>query len=289
MQINPLQVKRLICEQFPQWATLPVTTVEFDGWDNCTFRLGPEMSVRLPSAERYAEQVPKEQRWLPHLAPHLPLPIPTPLAMGEPAQNYPWHWSIYRWIEGNHATLDNITNLKQFACDLAQFLVELQHLDPHNGPPPGPHNFFRGGSLATYDQETRTAIASLHNSLDSEAATAVWEAALNTTWQNPTVWIHGNISPTNLLVKDGQLHAVIDFGCMGVGDPACDLAIAWTFFSGDSRDIFRANLPLDDTTWARGRGWALWKALITLADSSGKNSAIAHQSKHVIQELLSDA
>ena len=223
------------------------------------------MSVRLPSAARYALQVEKEQRWLPILAPQLPLPIPVPLAMGRPAEDYPWPWSVYRWIDGETATIERIADVRQFAVTLAEFLAALQAIDAGGGPAPGPHNFFRGGPPAYYDDETRQAIATLDGRIDSDAATEVWERALASAWQGPPVWVHGDVASGNLLVRDGRLSAVIDFGSSGVGDPACDLYIAWTFLEGESRDAFRAALPLDDATWQRGRGWTLWKALITLA------------------------
>ena len=172
--IDASLVGRLIATQFPQWADLSVTPVEFDGWDNRTFRLGGSMLVRLPSAERYATQVEKEHRWLPRLAPLLPLPIPVPLAKGVPAHRYPWHWSVYRWLDGEPATTERIADLPQFATTLAHFLAVLQRIDSAGGPPPGPHNFFRGGPLVIYDTETRHAIATLDGKIDTDAVTAVW-------------------------------------------------------------------------------------------------------------------
>ncbi|MBC7528488.1 MAG: aminoglycoside phosphotransferase family protein [Chthonomonadaceae bacterium] len=281
-------VSRLVATQFPRWAHLDVRPVELSGWDNKTFRLGDDMSIRLPSAERYAAQVEKEQRWLPKLAPLLPLPIPAPLAMGLPSEDYPWHWSVYKWLEGENATLERIADLSQFATDLAQFLVSLQRIDPADGPLYGGHNFFRGGPVATYDAETLRSIQILEDHIDTDAATTVWESALNATWQRPTVWIHGDIAAGNLLAARGQLSAVIDFGCMGIGDPACDLVIAWTFFSGKSRKAFREALPLDFDTWARGRGWALWKALITLVQHIDTNPIEEDKARHVIDEVLAD-
>jgi aminoglycoside phosphotransferase (APT) family kinase protein len=279
-------VARLVAGQFPQWADLPVTAVGVDGNDNTTFRLGQKMSVRLPSAEGYAPQVNKEHRWLPVLAAHLPLPIPAPVAKGEPAYGYPRHWSIYRWIEGEPATIERIVDLGRFATDLAGFLAALYRIDPAEGPAPGEHNFFRGGPLSTYDVETRNAIAALGNEIDVQAVTEVWEAALAARWIGSPVWIHGDVSADNLLVADGRLRAIIDFGCSGVGDPACDLTIAWTFFSGESRATFRKRLPLDDAAWARGRGWALWKALITLIGALKTNSEEAEKVRRVIDDLI---
>jgi aminoglycoside phosphotransferase (APT) family kinase protein len=288
VDINVSLVGQLVTTQFPQWADLPIKPVEFGGWDNRTFHLGEHMTVRLPSAAAYSLQVEKEHRWLPRLAPLLPLPIPVPLAMGGPADGYPWHWSVYRWLEGEIATIERIADLRQFATTLAQFLAALQRIDTAGGPPPGPHNFFRGGPLTIYGRETRQAIAALEGKIDTDSVTAVWEAALAATWRGSPVWFHGDVSAGNLLVERGRLSAVIDFGSSGVGDPACDLTIAWTLLSGESREAFCAALPVDDATWARGRGWALWKGLITLAGHISTNPLEAGKARRVIDEVLAD-
>lgn len=182
LDIDTPLVRRLIAAQFPQWAELPVKPVKFGGWDNRTFHLGERMTVRLPSAASYALQVEKEQRWLPQLAPLLPLPIPVPLAMGRPDEDYPWHWSVYQWREGEIATHAPVADLTAFATTLAEFLAALQRIDADGGPPPGVHNFFRGGSLTVYDHETRWALEALEGKIDTDAARAVWEAALAATW-----------------------------------------------------------------------------------------------------------
>lgn len=288
MDIDASLVERLVSAQFPQWASLPIQPVKFGGWDNRTFHLGEHMTVRLPSAARYAQQVEKEQRWLPKLAPHLPLPIPVPLAMGVPTGDYPWHWSVYRWIDGESAKVGRVTDLRQFASTLAQFLVALQRIDSAGGPAPGPHNFFRGGPPAIYDGETQQAIAALEGRIDAGAVTAVWEAALAATWRGSPVWLHGDVDTGNLLVESGRLSAVIDFGSSGVGDPACDLSIAWTLFERESREVFRGAISVDDATWARGRGWTLWKALITLAGLPDENARAARTSRRVVDEVLAD-
>jgi aminoglycoside phosphotransferase (APT) family kinase protein len=287
-EIDATLVGRLIRRQFPHWSGLPIAAAEPNGWDNRTFRLGPELLVRLPSADRYAAQVRKEHRWLPVLAPHLPLPIPFPVAMGEPDEGYPWNWSVYQWLGGTPASAARIVDLSEFAVVLARFLACLQKIDPSEGPPPGPHNFFRGGPLEIYDAETRKAIATVQSMINAELATEVWETALATIWYGGPVWIHGDVAAGNLLVRDGRLAAVIDFGCSGVGDPACDLVIAWTFLSGQSREAFRLALPLDAGTWARGRGWALWKALITFAGNLQADQAAAATARRVIDEVLDE-
>ncbi len=267
-------VRKLIAAQFPQWAGLPVRPVDLSGWDNRTFRLGDELSVRLPSAAGYVPAVRKEQRWLPYLAPRLPLPIPVPVGHGRPDAGYPFPWSVYRWIDGTPVSTGRITDLVEFATDLAGFLVALSGVDPAGGPVAGPHSFWRGGPLQVYDAETRQAIATLGVGPD---ATAIWEDALAATWTGRPVWFHGDVAEGNLLLRDGRLAAVIDFGTCGVGDPASDLRIAWTLFSGPSRDAFRAAVDQDDAAWTRARGWTLWKALIT-ADTP--------ESRRVLAELL---
>ena len=281
-------VRRLIAAQFPEWAGMPITPAEPQGWDNRTFRLGAEMSVRLPSAAGYTPQVEKEHRWLPRLAPLLPLPIPVPLARGVPTADYPFPWSVYHWLPGETAVTARVDDMNALATTLAHFLSVLQRIDPTGGPPPGPHSFFRGAPLTTYDAETRHTIAALEDEIDAAAATAVWEAALAAAWLGSPVWFHGDVAAGNLLVRDGQLSAVIDWGCAGVGDPACDVTIAWTFFSGASREAFRAALPLDGATWARGRGWALWKALLILAEQIDARSEKAAAARRVVDDVLAE-
>jgi aminoglycoside phosphotransferase (APT) family kinase protein len=287
----------LVAEQFPQWADLPVVPVSLNGWDNSTFRLGDAFSVRLPSHERYVAQVEKEHRWLPELAPQLPLPIPEPIALGRPSKTFPRPWSIYRWIDGDQARVDDIADPSEFARDLADFLVALYAIDARRGPEPGAHSFGRGGPLERYDADSRGALTVLADDIDAVTASQVWEAALASAWHSPPVWVHGDVAPSNLLVMDGQLAAVIDFGCSAVGDPACDLVVAWTFFSGESADAFRSGLALDDATWSRGRGWALWKAVIHLAreKQGGPDSNIAARrwgwrftAREVVAAVLAD-
>ncbi|MFC7546995.1 aminoglycoside phosphotransferase family protein [Plantactinospora sp. GCM10030261] len=265
MQIDTALVRRLVTAQFPGWAEHPVRPVDLDGWDNRTFRLGADLSVRLPSAAGYVPQVDKEHRWLPVLAPHLPLPIPEPVARGNPGAGYPYPWSVYRWLDGEPAARATIADPIRFATDLAGFLAALGRIDPSDGPPAGQHSAWRGGPLTTYDEDTRQAVAALAGRIDGELALEIWRTALEATWTGPPVWFHGDVGVGNLLVRDGRLAAVIDFGCAGVGDPACDVTAAWTMFSGRARAAFRDALAVDQATWARGRGWTLWKALIVLA------------------------
>jgi aminoglycoside phosphotransferase (APT) family kinase protein len=282
-------VARLLTTQFPQWADLPIEPVHSAGTDNALYRLGDDMVVRLPRIHRATGQVDKEHQWLPRLAPLLPLAIPVPLAKGKPGEGYPWHWSIYRWLEGENATIERLADPRRAAIDLAQFITALQRIDATGGPPPGLHNFSRGEPLAMRDAGARDAIATLRGALDVEAVTAVWDAAIEApAWSGPPVWLHGDLQSGNLLVVEGRLSAVIDFGGLGVGDPACDVMAAWTFLSAETRDVFRAALQVDDATWARGRGWALSVGLIALPYYQNSNPALAGIARRAIHEALAD-
>jgi aminoglycoside phosphotransferase (APT) family kinase protein len=281
-------VRKLIANQFPQWADLPVAQIIPGGWDHRNFRLGETMVVRLPSAEPYAAQVQKEHKFLPGFARHLPLPIPEVIALGQASGDFPWPFGIYGWLEGDIATgeKDNFDDLSRFAQDLALFLTALNAMDATDGPKAGAHNFFRGGPLAIYDRETRAAIANLSDTIDAPAVTALWQTCLSSPWTGPDVWLHGDIAPGNLLVQNGKLSAVIDFGLMAIGDPACDLAIAWTFFDTRSRQQFFETLPHDRATRQRGRGWALWKALITLEKATRDGTENASQQLDLVHTIL---
>lgn len=269
------QVHQLIADQFPQWSNLRIRAVVNGGWDNWTFHLGSQMSVRLPSAAEYALAVEKEHRWLPWLAPQLPLPISIPLRKGKPSGNYPFVWSVYQWLDGDPVTANRIADPVRFALDLADFLIALRQVDTTDGPPPGTHNWFRGGTLRTYDAMIQTALEALHDHIDAELAREVWATALNARWDRIPVWFHGDIAGGNLLLNDGRLAAVIDFGTCGVGDPSCDLAGAWTLLNTAGRHAFRDRLAIDEASWARGRGWALWKTLTTYAHVIDQGEASA--------------
>lgn len=286
---------RLVAQQFPAWAHLPVAEVELSGWDNRVFRLGTELSIRLPRSWPYRDQVAKEQRWLPVLAPRLPLPIPRPVALGVPGLGYPYAWSVYAWIDGAPATLGRIAEPVRFARAVAEFLVALRACDPTGGPSPGQHNWWRGAPFEVYVGQARAALAALADELDPaavKAASAILDEAIASRWPCEPVWVHGDVSYGNLLVRDGQLTAVIDFGSSGVGDPACDVVLAWTLLSTESRRAYAEALGLDHDTWARGRGWGLWKALITIAASRQSRPApdrnLADEARRALHEILAD-
>jgi aminoglycoside phosphotransferase (APT) family kinase protein len=289
--IDVALVRRLIAGQFPRWRDLPVTPVAVDGWDNRTYRLGDAMTVRLPTAPGYVPAVAKENECLPRLAPQLPIAIPRVLAAGIPGEGYPYPWSVRAWLPGETAAPDRIADLPEFARSVAGFIRALQSCDAAGGPSAGEHSWFRGASPAHYDAETRRCLTALDGQIDTAAAAGVWQAALAADWQGAPVWFHGDIAAGNLLVADGRLTAVIDFGTSGVGDPACDLVIAWTMFAEDdgSRAAFREAVAQDAGTWARARGWALWKAMLVLTGAiRDGDQARSAENRHVITEVLAD-
>jgi aminoglycoside phosphotransferase (APT) family kinase protein len=284
--IDAALVRRLIAAQFPQWSDLPVWPVAVDGWDNRTYRPGDRMTVRLPTHESYAAAIGKEDRWLPVLAPSLPVPIPVPLATGAPGEGYPFTWSVRPWLDGETASVDRIDDLCAFAVNVAGFLGALQRIEPTGGPPAGAHSFYRGASPAHYDDETRQCLAALDGRIDTDRALHVWEAALDARWDGSPVWFHGDVAVGNLLVRDGKLAAVIDFGTSGVGDPACDLVLAWTFLSGPAREAFREAVDQDEATWARARGWVLWKSLLGLAADADEPTVAVN--RRIITDVLAE-
>lgn len=255
----------LIRQQFPQWADLDVRPVERSGWDNATFRLGDTMKVRLPRAACYEASIKIENDVLPRLAPFMTCAIPEPLELGRPSDRYPLQWSIQNWLEGAPPRFQDLTNADLFAKTLANNLAEMQQLDAGDGPAPSVSNFYRGGDLAVYQSDVTECVSILVPEVDVRSINRVWQSALETTFTGPPRWVHGDVAVGNLLAIDGRLSAMIDFGAIAAGDPACDLVIAWTFFQGSSRQIFvetiNARGHLDKNVWQRARGWALWKAL----------------------------
>lgn len=276
-------VRRLLMRQFPRWAGLPIAAVPSAGTDHAIYRLGADLSVRLPRIDWAVGQAAKERQWLPRFAPFLPLRLPEALAQGEPDEGYPWPWAIYRWLEGENATTAAVDQ-PAAAGEMARFLTALQQIDPTGGPPAGGHGL-RGAPLAGRDAAVRQAIAALEGTIDTAAATAVWEEALRAAeWDRAPVWFHGDLLSGNVLVRDGRLSAVIDWGGAGVGDPACDLMIAWSLFSGAGR----AALGVDDATWARGRGQALAQAVIFIPYYVHTNPVGVASARRALSALLAD-
>lgn len=288
--INEHVVLSLIQEQFPEYKNFAIHPIKTQGHDHTTFHLGDNLLIRLPNAQCYASKVEKEQEWLPKLAPHLSVIIPKPIALGQPSLNYPFHWSIYQWISGESANnLDkNNLNLNDIALSIAQFLQELESIDIKNGPKPGAHNFYRGASLWKYHKETKNALQKLSYFMDVAPYEQLWFQAIQASLLNPPVWIHGDMAPGNIIVENNQLKAVIDFSGIAVGDPACDLVMAWTYFDEASRIIFKKNLSFDETVWTRAQGWALWKALITLASIQNLESQSAIDQLQILKTIIED-
>ncbi|AUG79125.1 Aminoglycoside phosphotransferase [Kitasatospora sp. MMS16-BH015] len=278
-------VRRLVARQFPQWADLPLALVDPAGSDHVIHRLGGELAVRLPRHRDAVGQAHKEHRWLPLLAPHLPLAVPIPVALGEPGLGYPWPWSVARWLDGAPATPQLPTDSPECVPRLAAFLTAL-----HRAPAAGPHPELTVETLADRDADTRSAIAELggpEGPFDGSAMTRLWTEALAAPdWERPPVWVHGDFHTGNLLTRDGQLSAVIDFGGLGLGDPACDLTIAFTLFDPGPRAAFRAALGLDGATWLRGRAWALATGLNAHRWYAATHPRVAAQTTRQIRAAL---
>jgi aminoglycoside phosphotransferase (APT) family kinase protein len=277
-------VRQLVADQFPAWSDLPVRAIEPAGNDHRMFRLGDEMLVRLPADLVFVPQVAKEQMWLPWLAPRLPLPVPPVRGMAAPSRLFPAPWSVYGWLDGEPASMATIDDPARFAGEIADFLVALRQLPvTADAPAPGLHSAFRGGPLEQWDDEMGAILHRVHGR-ERDRAAGIWRDALDAVFAGPPVWVHGDVSVNNLLISGGRLCAVLDFGCSAVGDPACDTVMRWTLFTGQARAEFARRLELDEATWARGRGWALWKGLIMITNKPPGQAAFA---RRVLDELFS--
>ncbi|MEV0267076.1 aminoglycoside phosphotransferase family protein [Streptomyces sp. NPDC050617] len=287
--IDAALVRRLVDAQFPQWAEEPLRLLDPAGSDHVIYRLGEELSVRLPRHAGATGQAGKESEWLPRLAPHLPLAVPVPVGVGvgEPGFGYPWPWAVSRWLDGEVATVEALADSSEAAIELAGFLSALQRFEPGDVLARGAREDLTVGPLAVRDRATRAAIAEVADTFDTAAMTELWDAAISAPeWDGPPAWFHGDFHTGNLLTVDGRLSAVIDFGGLGIGDPACDLMIAFTLMSARSRAAFRAALGVDDATWLRGRGWALATALNAYTYYAAVNPHIAAQTTRQITEAL---
>ncbi|MEV2246756.1 aminoglycoside phosphotransferase family protein [Streptomyces sp. NPDC049970] len=275
-------VRRLLAAQFPAWADLPVEPVASNGTVNAIYRLGPDMAVRLPRIEGGSKDVATEHRWLPRLAPHLPYAVPAPLGRGAPGEGYPWSWSVCSWLDGTNPSAGS--GGTELALELAEFVRALCAVDPMDGPPA-----YRSEPLASRDTATRGALDALHGVIDTAAAADIWARTLRTPGpEGPPTWVHGDLQPGNVLVSAGRLSAVIDFGCMGLADPAVDLIAGWYLLSAGARRTLREETGADPAAWARGRGWALSIALMELSYYRTSNPVMAATARHVIAEILSD-
>lgn len=286
VQTDAALTRRLLAGQFPQWAALPIQRVESYGTDHDIYRLGDHMAVRMPRIGWAIQQAAKEAEWLPKLAPHVPLALPVQLARGHPAEGYPFDWSVYEWLPGDNAN-GTIDDLDLAAVDLAAFVIALRKVDT-TGAHPRPTGA-RGGPLVELDAFVRRSIAQLEDRIDTQTAARSWQESLDApAWDRPEVWVHGDLLPGNLLVVEGRLSAVIDFGGLHVGDPACDLQPAWNVFAGDDCRRFRDALEVDDASWLRGRGWALFQAVSALAYYWDTNPGMIRQASHALSQVLAD-
>ncbi len=277
-------VRRLLAEQFPRVAHLPIAVIRSTGTVNAIYRLGNDLYARLPRTHSLAGDLLKEGRWLPELAPGLSLRVPEPVAQGTPARGYPFSWAIYRWIDGRPYSDPLVDDEQRAAEELARFVGELRRIAPVAGAP-------RGGRrpLRELDVGTRAAIDSSRGVIDVEAATAAWERALDApVWSGSPVWIHADLLRPNLLVAGGRLRAVIDFGSVGVGDPAADVIAAWSVFGPVGRKAFRTALAVDEGTWERARGFALHQAAAIIPYYPVTNPGFVALARRTIEEILSD-
>jgi aminoglycoside phosphotransferase (APT) family kinase protein len=278
-------VFRLLLGQFPQWADLPIEHLASGGTVNAVYRLGDELTVRLPLTAAGAKDLEREVQWLPRLALTLPLTIPTVVATGIPAERYPWAWAVHRWIDGEIPVEGRLGEPELLARDIAEFITALRRTTLNDGP-----SAYRGVPLATVDPHVRAAIEVLRHAdetIDADMALAAWEEALAAPpWTAAPCWVHSDLMPSNLLIAGDRLTAVLDFATIGVGDPACDLIPAWNLLPASVRENFRDNVNVDDATWARGRGWALSMAVGQLPYYRHTNPIISANARHVISEIL---
>jgi aminoglycoside phosphotransferase (APT) family kinase protein len=287
VQTDEALARSLIDSQFPQWAALPITRVRANSTDNDMYRLGDDLAVRLPRRAGAVTPMDKEHAWLPKLAPLLPAPVPLPRAKGAPEGGYPYPWSVVNWIDGELPQTQ--VNDRAFARDLAAFVKALHAIDASDGPAPGAHNFWRGVPLAARDRNMRERFDWLSDLPDIGDIILEWQKALLLhAWSSPPTWLHGDIQRGNILMRDGRLAGVIDWSALGVGDPAGDLAVAWSLFEPDARDEYRAAMNVDDATWARGRAWALIEGVLALSYYRGKDEVIAQAGRRLLDVVLAE-
>jgi len=284
IDIDTELVRRLVAAQRPDLSRLEIRAVRSTGTVNAIFRVGEHLCARLPRVRQWASDLEREWHWLPRLAPRLPLQVPEPVSRGRPTEEYPYPWAIYTWIDGQPYADDLIDDERLAAADLAQFVLELRRSHPVDGAPPGGRR-----PLRELDDDTRAAIGSARDVIDVDAATTAWQRALAApVWTGTPVWIHGDLLRPNLLVRGGQLRAVIDFGSIGVGDPAADVIAAWSVFGHAGRDVFRTALDDDEGTWERARGFALHQAAVIIPYYRESNPGFVAMALRTLEEIGAD-
>ncbi|MGW6282341.1 aminoglycoside phosphotransferase family protein [Kribbella sp. NPDC055071] len=285
--IDTRLVRELVAAQFPQWAALPLERVDSSGLVNAIYRLGPDLTVRLPLRPSTTDLVQREQAKLTALAPFLPVAIPSVEAIGSPTDAYPGEWSVHRWLAGTHPTPDALADPRGLAMDLAAFVDAFRRIDLPDRPPAYPGERRTRAPMVSLDSSTRKAIGGLDGLIDTRAALASWEESLAAPYDGHEVWVHSDLTPGNLLVSaDGRLTAVLDFETCGIGDPACDLFPVWYLLPPNVHDNFRATLAVDDATWLRGRGRVLSQAAIVLQSFKDTNPTLANYAQHAITKVL---
>lgn len=256
LELDDGVVRRLVDTQFPQWRSLPLRRFDSTGTVNAIYRLGDDLSVRLPRVAKWAEMVEREIRWLPVLAPRLPLPVPEPVGVGVPTVEFPLPWAVFRWLDGSPWRRDDVDDPSAAAETLADFVLSLERIDTSGAPRPLPGQM--GGPVRERDAVVRRALDAARSLIDTGPVRRAWEAVLDVPdWHGPPTWVHADLLPGNVLVRSGRLHAVIDFGIACAGDPAADAVAAWSLFDRSARRAFRSALGADDATWERARGWSL--------------------------------
>ncbi|MFG1908792.1 aminoglycoside phosphotransferase family protein [Kribbella sp. NPDC048928] len=290
IHIDTPLVRELVAGQFPQWAALPLEPVDSGGMVNAIYRLGSDLSVRLPLRPSSIDAVRREQAKLAALAPVLPVAIPAVEAIGSPTDAFPGEWSVHRWLTGTHPAAGALADPHGLATDLAAFVEAFRRIDLPDRPPAYLGERRTRAPMVDMDDSTRQAIGELDSLIDTRAALTSWEESLAAPYDGREVWVHSDLTPGNLLVSaDGRLTAVLDFETCGVGDPACDLFPAWHLLPTNVRDEFRTALNVDDATWLRGRGRVLSQAVNVWAYQKDTNPAIANYARPVISEVLGDA
>lgn len=285
------QVRRLVADQCPQWAGLPVTPLpaELEGTDHVLFRIGDTLAARMPKIASAVDQADSDARWLPLLAPRLPARVPVPLHRGAPGAGYPWPWTVVPWIAGSTPARLGCDDV-ELARQLAAFVVALHRVDPVGGPrkPPGS----RGSALRHADDGVRRVLPRLAGHDDGFAvadAEAAWDACLAApAWDGPEVWIHGDLQPGNLITDGSRLVAVIDFGALGVGDPAPDVSPALWTFTGAARDTYRQAVGYDDATWRRACGWALAPSLTGIDYYRHSFPRMAEHGRRMVRAVIAE-
>ncbi len=282
VEIDDVLVRRLLSAQMPQFADLPLTVVEPWGTDNGIWRLGDDLVVRLPRIGWAQEQVLRERTWLPVLAPKLPVEVPQPLALGEPAFGYPYQWAVHRWIAGRGAALEHSLDPVRFAADLARGVAALQQVSTEGAPTASG----RARPIRDYDESTRKAIRAASHLIDAESATAIWQDAMTAEpHRGSPVWVHGDLEG-NCLERDGRLCGLVDWGSACAGDPAVDVQVIWSpLFTEKSRNVFLSVLGVDDATVTRSKGAAINQACAALPYYLHTYPLIVERSWHKLAAL----